>query len=870
MRARRLVFVATIVVCATVGGFAFSPATVLAAGVPAIDSETAASVGTVGARLQASVNPEEAATTYRFEYGTDASYGSSVPVADAAIGSGAQDVAVSQAVSGLQAGTTYHYRVVATSSEGTVAGSDKVFRTYATSSVSNDACSNAQVRGAQFSSYLPDCRAYELVSPPDKSGGDVAADPTMTQSTPDGDAIKFTSTLAFGDSVGIEARGEEYVSQRGGEDWSTHAIDPKQPSVAVSLATTAQYQFFSEDLSKGVYYAPSPLTSGHPNVEHANNLYLRSDVLSGLPGSYELLSDAVSPQPPRSTFAPISGIVFAAASADLSHVTFESINDLTPDSSGLSLEAPKLYEWDNGSVRLAGILPNGEPASESVAGQGTNPVGSDRGAGFGYTENTMSSDGSRVIFEGPPLDDESSQGCSEGSHCEQYKGNLYMRIDGATTVQLNASERSTSDPKGPGPARFWGATADDSKVFFTAQEALTDDAKGITEGGYSAENLYMYDFDAPDGKHLTLISTDTNPEAQEAATARGFAMVGMSADGSHVYFLANKALLPGEPSPEGGDGYLYVWHDGTLRFITSHNYFAGFGIDELGSYGRADGNSFRVTPDGGTAIFINVDSATAQQAGYDNYAANDLGEEGQGCLSAINYGHNGRSPCREVYVYKYDTNTLACASCDPSGAAPVSGAAYTNHGYDAVDNYVLTAQMVTNYRNRPLSADGRYVFFDTGDALVQQDSNGWDVYEYDTLTGRVSLITSGTCNCASQFVDAASDGSDVFFTTHQQLVRADIDNSGDLYDARVDGGIASQNQAPAVACSGEECQGPALSAPVFSLPSSSTFAGSGNASGQSKPAAHAKKRSKPHKHKKKKKKKKAKKSGGRVSHRAGR
>ena len=51
-----------------------------------------------------------------------------------------------------------------------------------------------------------------------------------------------------------------------------------------------------------------------------------------------------------------------------------------------------------------------------------------------------------------------------------------MRIDKATTIQLNASERSTPDPQGDLPARFLAATSDDSKVFFETEGALTDDA----------------------------------------------------------------------------------------------------------------------------------------------------------------------------------------------------------------------------------------------------------------------------------------------------------------------------------------------------------------------------------------------------------
>ena len=63
-------------------------------------------------------------------------------------------------------GRTYHYRVVASNELGTVYGPDQTFTTL---TAEQAACPNEQMRGG-FSGRLPDCRAYELVTPPVKSG----------------------------------------------------------------------------------------------------------------------------------------------------------------------------------------------------------------------------------------------------------------------------------------------------------------------------------------------------------------------------------------------------------------------------------------------------------------------------------------------------------------------------------------------------------------------------------------------------------------------------------------------------------------------------------------------------------------------------
>ena len=97
---------------------------------PAFPTVLAASVSEVtqtSARLNATIRPGLAATTYRFEYGRDTSYGSSTAIA----GPTAADVdeQVSAVVTGLEPGVTYHFRVVATNLVGTAFDDDRSFTT---------------------------------------------------------------------------------------------------------------------------------------------------------------------------------------------------------------------------------------------------------------------------------------------------------------------------------------------------------------------------------------------------------------------------------------------------------------------------------------------------------------------------------------------------------------------------------------------------------------------------------------------------------------------------------------------------------------------------------------------------------------------
>jgi hypothetical protein len=90
-------------------------------------TESATGVTKEKATLHGTVNPEGLSTTYKFEYGTSKSYGTSIPSTPATIGSGKADVGVEAALSGLQLEQVYHYRVVATNSSGTTYGEDRTF-----------------------------------------------------------------------------------------------------------------------------------------------------------------------------------------------------------------------------------------------------------------------------------------------------------------------------------------------------------------------------------------------------------------------------------------------------------------------------------------------------------------------------------------------------------------------------------------------------------------------------------------------------------------------------------------------------------------------------------------------------------------------
>jgi hypothetical protein len=94
---------------------------------PAAVTGSVSSITFTSAKLGGTVNPNGVATNWYFEYGTSTSYGTKTAAKSA--GSGTKGVGESASISGLTAGTTYHYRLVATSASGTTAGRDRSFST---------------------------------------------------------------------------------------------------------------------------------------------------------------------------------------------------------------------------------------------------------------------------------------------------------------------------------------------------------------------------------------------------------------------------------------------------------------------------------------------------------------------------------------------------------------------------------------------------------------------------------------------------------------------------------------------------------------------------------------------------------------------
>ena len=144
---------------------------------PAVGGLFVSDVHSDSAIVHGPVTPEGAPTTFHVDYGTEdclANPGACTSSAEtASIGGGLSSTPVSALLEGLQAGTQYHYVLVATNQSGTTKSADFTFTTFPFTAVLEDPCPNAHVRQQTGGALLPDCRSYELVSALNAGGYDV-------------------------------------------------------------------------------------------------------------------------------------------------------------------------------------------------------------------------------------------------------------------------------------------------------------------------------------------------------------------------------------------------------------------------------------------------------------------------------------------------------------------------------------------------------------------------------------------------------------------------------------------------------------------------------------------------------------------------
>lgn len=378
-----------------------------------------------------------------------------------------------------------------------------------------DGCANAAYREGA-GARLPDCRAWEQVSPVDKNGTDVVTSSTIA-SVDGGDHVYFNAAGAFAGAESV-LYDTAYVAGRGA-DWSTRGTDPPLTPTGLLVKATLG---LSEDGTKAIVATSLALAPGA--IAGGSNLYVR-DLTQ--PSSYRLIVATAS----QGMYQEITGFGgqgnYIAGNSDLSAIAFQTT---TPLLDGAPDGVRSLYLWHDGNLSLASRLPDG--TTPDLAYDGNTPS---------RIYHRLSEDGTRVWFRTP-----------------YPEAALYQYVEGQGTQLISRSHRAGDDPDTPVTAENERASVDGRTLIFTAFAALTDDSV-IPTGGGGAQAIFRLQ---PDGTLENLTASFTPEDG-----GLNMRIAATSPDGSLVWFISRARL-----TPDAGDGssdrlYFLDPQADSLRFV---------------------------------------------------------------------------------------------------------------------------------------------------------------------------------------------------------------------------------------------------------------------------------------------------------------
>ncbi len=673
-------------------------------GTPNIGGVQTTEVAESSAILNATIDPAGYDTEYRFEYGPTDEYGLSTPIPNGQIPANGGPTSVSEQVEGLETGTTYHFRVVATNRWGVSTSPDTTF------DYAPPKCPNDHVRQQTISSYLPDCRAYELVSP--GNAGAVALVPSQTawdgiqnlRWVVNNGLAESPSRFAFfgtgGVINGLDAPNstlDTYMATRTDSGWVTTL-----PGLTGSEAEQGTGKECSESMD---------LCVDHTD-ESAPYLFTAEGKPLG--------------QLPENVRAIPGGRYFSGAerlAGDGKHFFFSSTNvAFTAD--GVSGGVGSAYE-DNRETRtinLISTLPGGGNIPKET-GSEARPI----------EFPAVSSDGSNVLMQTPG---------------KNHLVHLYDRIDGVT-YEI-ADGRSVS---------LIGAIKDATKVVFVSSEQLT------SEDTDSSKDIYMWSLSGEEeGKPLQLISQgngEGNGSGCSPSWGEGCSAVPLTTERGHPAGLASVPGLDDPLAEESGDVYFYspeVLDPNNPGISGQRNlYLFRHGAAQLVAVldPGTQINRIQISPDGHFAAFLTASHLTS----YNNKTYKEMYtyDAETGVIRCASCNPSGLPPTADVEASeggRFMSNDGRAFFATKDSLVPrdtdgnitdvyeyVGGRPQLiSSGFAARDftggNPLVNLEATAEYTGlEGVSRNGSDVFFSTFDTLVSEDRNGSTVKFYDARTG---------------------------------------------------------------------------------------------------------------------------------------
>jgi len=380
-----------------------------------------------------------------------------------------------------------------------------------------------------------------------------------------------------------------------------------------------------------------------------------------------------------------------------------------------------------------------------------------------------------------------------------FKRDLYARAFDETVGEAGAyvTRQVSVGPTGGNDAYnalFERASSDGSVVFFSTEESL------VAADTDRETDVYARDLEAGTTQLVSRGASACQPGCGNGEQDTGFA--GATADGAKVFLVTAERLDLGTDTDAAVDVYLRDLVAETTKLVSA----GGEGCAPLCGNGSFNATHRGVSADGSRAFFVTAEplaEADGDEA-IDIYAR-DLPD---GPTALVSAGDPECSPCGDG-----DSDAIfAASSADGDAVFFATDEGLVPADEDEANDVYLRAEGATTRLSGgaakepasfvAASADGSRAFFTTAESLVggEDENEANDVYLWEG--GSPQLVTSGSC-CGSTFGAATAGGEAVLFTTTEQLVAADTDESADVYEQLVEGGSPELVSAGEATCAPE-------------------------------------------------------------------
>jgi hypothetical protein len=678
---------------------------------PTIKSSPGGSDGNGGYILEGVVNPNNSLVTgCKFEWGPSLPYAFSAPCQPTP-GDKAKPITVEAHLTGLTPDAVYHAKLIATNGGGSADSGDF---TFIPTLDAKDPCPNDRERKENNSLALPECRAYEQVSDPNKEGADA-----VLHAFAGDDTVGYRSDAGNIANSGQGGLGSNYTTVRSSTGWETIANlngpTGSQYTGEVAPEGSGFLKAYSADLRSSLWHSmPKGAKAVFPDGTRETVVFLRKP-----DGSFVRVGDTVT------------GFIdsnIPLTSDDLSHIVYDGAS-FTGYTFG-----PGVYEFvgtGNGLPERIDIDNSGDPVS---ACQGFNPGGGNVTPAF---SKWISNDGRVILFA-------VAGGCGGASPPvpNPPANEVWARIGDTASVRVSASQCTRVDCNAPADANFEAAAKDGSRVFFTTTQQLLN--------GDIDQTKDLYACDIPSGP-LTPTGTANSCSALRQvsvgypAGAEVERVLGASKDGSTVYFVAGGVLAGNEDTfgnkAKFGDPNLYVWRtdaahpEGQTTFVT-----------RIVSTSVA-----QITPDGHYAVLSGTDRLTLT----DNDDSKDLfrydAEAGEIVRVSTNVSGTGGNGAFDATSGGISDDGQKIAFTTEEALAPVDG-------NEEADAYLWSASTGRVYLISSgsvgggadvgsISPSGKSVYFTTRQVLTPSDlDNAQDVYTARIGGGFSFAAQTETCS----------------------------------------------------------------------------------------------------------------------------